>query len=62
MDRYSHVPIELRHLDSEEDVLIKDNTEMAASNERSRSSPPSLGGSGKQNSCDQRLTDVEDEG
>jgi len=59
-ERLSHLPIELRHLDSEEDVLVKDNAEVTTSNERSRSSPPSLAG-GKQNSCDQHQ-DIADEG
>lgn len=59
-DRMSHLPIELRHLDSEEDVLVKENAGTTVSSERSRSSPPSLAG-GKQSSCDQR-PDVTDEG
>ena len=55
---WCHLPIELRHLDSEEDVLIKDANVLTTSsgNERSRSSPPSLAGGPKQSDVpDDRL-------
>lgn len=46
-DVSSELPIELRHLDSEEDVVPENKMKGTTSaNERSRSSPPSLGGKG----------------